>query len=86
MPRLPSPMPRRLWQPTPRSACTWWPKRALPQQAQAWGHPALAGRHCVALAAAAAGAGTGAGKGAGVLLRLIEIPGMPPRPTRFHHR
>ena len=43
-------------------------------QAQAWGQPALAGRRTLALAA---------DPQAPVLLRFIEVPGTPPRPTRF---
>lgn len=45
-------------------------------QAQAWGQPKLHGRRCTQLAA---------GPLAPVLLRLIEVPGTPPRPTRFSH-
>ena len=44
-------------------------------QSQAWGHPQLAGCRTTALACA----------GAAPLLRLIELPGAPPRPTRLHH-
>ena len=44
-------------------------------RAAAWGQPALAGRRMVELAAA----------GAPTLLRLIEWPGVPLRPTRMSH-
>jgi hypothetical protein len=45
-------------------------------QAQAWGQPQLAGHATVFLAASAHAA---------PLLRLIEVPGTPARPTRFSH-
>jgi len=47
-----------------------------PAQAQRWGQPALQGR-CVATLAAAPQAPP--------LLCLIEVPGTPPRPTRWSH-
>jgi catechol 2,3-dioxygenase-like lactoylglutathione lyase family enzyme len=44
--------------------------------ARAWGQPALQGRRVLALAP---------GPNAPALLRLIEVPGAPPRPTRFSY-
>jgi hypothetical protein len=51
-------------------------------QAAAWGQPTLAGRRCVLLAP---GPGPALGSSVPTLLRLIEVPGTPPRPTRFSH-
>lgn len=45
-------------------------------QARAWGQPALARRHMVPLATR---------PGGDPLLRLIEVPAAPPRPTRHSH-
>ena len=47
-----------------------------PAQAERWGQPALQGRRVATLAAAAQ---------VPPLLRLIEVPGAPPRPTRWSH-
>ena len=47
-----------------------------PAQAERWGQPALQGRRVATLAAAAQ---------VPPLLRLIEVPGAPPRPTRRSH-
>ena len=51
-------------------------QRISAAQAQAWGQPALQNRRCTEL---------GTGSPAQTLLRLIEVPGTPPRPTRFSH-
>lgn len=45
-------------------------------QAQAWGQPQLQGRPMLGMAP---------GPQAATLLRLIEVPGAPPRPTRHSH-
>ena len=44
-------------------------------QAQEWQQPQLAARRCTLLAR----------PGGETLLRIIEVPGTPPRPTRFSH-
>jgi hypothetical protein len=51
-------------------------QRISSAQATAWGHSVLHDRRCVEL---------GAGSPAQTLLRLIEVPGTPARPTRFSH-
>ena len=50
--------------------------RVSAAMAQAWGQPVLQGCRCTHLASCAA---------APALLRLIEVPGTPARPTRFSH-